>query len=220
VRRIMSERGVGWWNARWPLYGPEAVVDIQFARVEQALAQIPDVRVAARKFRGAEVHERAETLGDRAAAGIASFEMLTMLNWWGGVGGHLDFSPIAPLRGDDAVELYRLIGPLLVGAGLDYGPAFILTQRTLIHICPILFNTLDEAQVRAAFDVYPRLVRECAARGYGLYRAHLAFMDLVQEQYSFGDHAVRRVLERIKATLDPNGVIAPGKQGIWPADPK
>jgi 4-cresol dehydrogenase (hydroxylating) len=216
IQRIMRERGVGWWNVRWALYGVEPVVDIQFERIRQALSHIPGARVAGRKFSGADVHSQAQTLGERAAAGVPSFEMLTMLDWWGGVGGHLDFSPIAPLTGADVVALYELIGPLLAGAGLDYGPAFILTQRAVIHIVPVIFNTLDEAQVRAAFDLYPTLVRECASRGYGLYRTHLAFMDLVQEQYSFNDHAVRRFLETIKDAVDPQGILSPGKQGIWP----
>jgi hypothetical protein len=47
--------------------------------------------------------------------------------------------------------------------------------------------------------------------------AHLDFMDLAQEQYSFGNRAYRRFCETIKdAPLDPNGILSPGEQGIWP----
>ena len=53
--------------------------------------------------------------------------------------------------------------------------------------------------------------------GLGEYRAHLDFMDLASDQYSFNDHAYRRFCETIKDAVDPNGILSPGRHGIWPA---
>jgi 4-cresol dehydrogenase (hydroxylating) len=41
-------------------------------------------------------------------------------------------------------------------------------------------------------------------------------MDDVAALYDFNDNAQRRFAEKIKDCIDPNGILAPGKQGIWP----
>jgi 4-cresol dehydrogenase (hydroxylating) len=42
-------------------------------------------------------------------------------------------------------------------------------------------------------------------------------MDAVAETYDFNNHAMRRLNERVKDAVDPHGIIAPGKSGIWPS---
>lgn len=34
--------------------------------------------------------------------------------------------------------------------------------------------------------------------------------------FDFNNHAYRRFVETLKDALDPNGVLSPGKMGIWP----
>ena len=81
----------------------------------------------------------------------------------------------------------------------------------------VIFDTQNELQARGAYDTCKLLVREAAKQGYGEYRAHLDFMDLAAEQYSFNDHAYMRFVETIKDAVDPNGIVSPGRHGIWPA---
>jgi 4-cresol dehydrogenase (hydroxylating) len=216
-QRVMDELGTGYWNLRTALYGSEAVVDAQLARVREAFAAVPGVEVIARKIAGTDVSEDTVTLHpDRVQAGIPGLRLLDILSWWGGTGGHLDFSPVAPLRGADVRALTQLIRPEIERAGLDFWPGAVLTPRSFVYVCPILFDAANESQARAAYDVYRRLVRLTAEAGYGLYRGHISFMDDIADTYDFGDHAMRRLQETIKDALDPDGILAPGKQGIWP----
>lgn len=55
-----------------------------------------------------------------------------------------------------------------------------------------------------------------AEAGYGDYRAPPILQDDVADQYSFNDHQLRRFNEALKDAIDPNGILSPGRGGIWP----
>jgi len=65
--------------------------------------------------------------------------------------------------------------------------------------------------------LFEALIRDTHQAGFGEYRTHIDYMDAVAATFDFNDHAMRRFNERVKDALDPAGIIAPGKQGIWPA---
>ena len=64
--------------------------------------------------------------------------------------------------------------------------------------------------------LYTSLVQKLADNGYGEYRTHLAYMEQVAQTFDFNDHALLQLQQTIKDAIDPNGIIAPGKSGIWP----
>lgn len=205
------------WMLRWPLYGPGEVIDAQWARLERAFAGIPGAECKARRFRGDEVHTETRNHAEMGSAGVANNQLLALVDLWEGVGGHLDFSPVLPLNGADAVRVMGILRPLVEATGLVYNPTFSIIGRTMLHVVPTFFDTSNEAQARAAFqEMFPKALAACAEAGYGLYRTHIHFMDDVMDTYSFNDHVVRRFLETIKDAVDPNGVLSPGKSGIWP----
>jgi 4-cresol dehydrogenase (hydroxylating) flavoprotein subunit len=218
IDRMARELEVGRWMMRFALYGDEEIVDIRRRKIEEAFARIPGAEVWGDKCAGDRIAEL-ENPHERVQGGVPNLDINQMTGWYGGEeGGHIGFSPVARLTGRDAVALRDLLRGLIEReAGLDYAAVLIPTNaRSFVHITLIIFDTKDEAQVRRAYDTSKLLVRESAKHGYGEYRAHLDFMDLASEQYSFNDHAYRRFVETIKDALDPNGVLSPGKQGIWP----
>ena len=54
------------------------------------------------------------------------------------------------------------------------------------------------------------------AAGFGVYRTNPAMQELAVGQYSYNAHALLRFQERLKDAADPNGIMAPGRYGIWP----
>lgn len=76
------------------------------------------------------------------------------------------------------------------------------------------FDRADGLQRNVIAELFPRLIAAARMQGWAPYRAHLALMRLVAEQFDFADHALLRTQRRIKAALDPAGILAPGKQGV------
>jgi 4-cresol dehydrogenase (hydroxylating) len=219
IDKMARELEVGRWLMRFALYGDESIVDQRFRKVTEAFGRIPGAEVWGEKY-APDAVAALENPHERVQAGVPNLDLNQMTGWYGGEeGGHIGFSPVARLTGRDAVALRDLIRGLIEQkAGLDYAGVLIPTNaRSFIHVTMIIFDTKNEAEVRRAYDTSKLLVREAAKEGYGEYRAHLDFMDLAAEQYSFGEHAYLRFVETIKDAVDPNGILSPGKQGIWPS---
>jgi 4-cresol dehydrogenase (hydroxylating) len=217
IERMARELEVGRWIMRFALYGDEAVVDHRYEKIRRAFAAIEGAEVWGAKHAPEEIPSL-EHPAERIQGGVPNLEWNQMTGWYGGeAGGHIGFSPAAPLVGRHALELRDLMRGMLGEAGLDYIAGLLpVSARSFVHITMVIFDTADEAQARSAYDVSKRLVVEAGKRGYGEYRAHLDFMDLAADQYAWNDHAYRRFCETIKDALDPQGILSPGKQGIWP----
>jgi 4-cresol dehydrogenase (hydroxylating) flavoprotein subunit len=212
ILEMIGKLGLGYWNVRCGLYGPAEINAVRLRALSDAFGKIPGAEITSRTYSPDE--ELAPP--DRTMAGFPSLGALQVANWRGGRGGHIDFSPISPPRAADAVAQYRMVRAKATEYGIDYFGGFAVGERYLNHIFIIIYDQDDAEQARRALRIFPELVRDASALGYGEYRTHLSFMDLVGDQYAFNDHALRRFAERIKDAVDPNGILSPGKQGIWP----
>ena len=88
-------------------------------------------------------------------------------------------------------------------------------ERSLVGLImfPIYKDAARNRKIRAAFERWAPLA---AAQGWTEYRAPAIYQDLISDTYSYNDHALRRLRERIKDAVDPNGIISAGRYGVWP----
>lgn len=216
IDKIAKELGLGRWMMRFALYGDEAVVDHNYSKLRKRFLEIPGIDIVGAKY-GADEWETLPNPHERVQIGVPSLDLYKMASWSGGEeGGHVDFSPVIPLTSGHTIKAMKLMKEMCAESGLDYlGGLLPINARATTFINVIPFDTKNPTQVDAAYSAAKTMVAKAGKMGYGEYRAHLSFMDLASEQFGFNDHAQRRFNEQLKDTLDPNGIIAPGKSGIW-----
>jgi 4-cresol dehydrogenase (hydroxylating) flavoprotein subunit len=212
IAKLMREIGIGFWNLRFGLYGAPRIVEENFKTVQKALSQIPKANISRAKYRrGQDMPPYHRTL-----AGIPSVDLMP-LNWLGGAGAHIECPPVVPMRGAEFLELYRRRTGLFNTHGFDHYCGLTTTSpRAFINTASIIFDSQDAEQAERARDLGRALTEDASTSRLGGYRGHICEMDLVAAQFDFNDHAAMRTFERLKDTLDPDGILSPGKQGIWP----
>jgi 4-cresol dehydrogenase (hydroxylating) len=234
-QRMRDETDCGAWFMRYALSGSAEVVAEQRRICREAFEAIPGARVEERAFAGSEVVDRltAESpasddgpagalarlrgQSDTTQAGIPTLDLLDNLSWdEQNAGGHLDYSPLAALDGASALEQSLWLREFCAERGFDYAASLMIMPRAFINIMSLWLTPGDLAQSEAAYALTRELVGAGAARGYGVYRTHLSNMDAVADTYDFNDGALRETVLDIKAAIDPQGILSPGRSGLWP----
>ncbi|WP_138418107.1 FAD-binding oxidoreductase [Sinomonas gamaensis] len=219
---MRREFGIGQWNAKFGLYGDPRLVRQRLEIVrERVTAAIPDARVDARVYEGEEgrrlEHERIAEADRTQMAGVPTLRPLSTVAWAADDGGHIDAAPIIPARGEEVYAFYREAKALYAEYGFDLYIGYHLYPRHMVHVTMIFFERGNEEMLARARELYSRLLDAARARGYAPYRSHVDYMDRIAAGFDFNDHAALRFQEKLKDAVDPLGIIAPGKQGVWPA---
>lgn len=135
--------------------------------------------------------------------------------------GHLFFSPIIPKTGEAALEATRVLADVTAAMRIPgLNPLFRTPQawifRSFLLIVGLPISRTDPKINEASIEIFHHAVKLSAERGWAEYRTSPIFSDVISDVYSFNGHALRRFTETLKDAADPNGIIAPGRGGIWP----
>jgi len=231
LEELAKEHNLSWWDANFALYGPKEIIDFNFRRCQEAFAAIPGARLRGNAYypdasKGEKFLDAAAVPADDSwmQTGVPSMAPIVSIQYRGVDGGHISFSPIVPADGQAALDWYFEAKKICADFGFDFVAGLHLYQRHLAHLIMIYFDRTDQEDKTAADKLFAELVIKARRAGYGEYRAHIDHMDLVSGVYDFGVNdegsegvpALMRLNHRIKDELDPNGILSPGKQGIWP----
>jgi 4-cresol dehydrogenase (hydroxylating) len=210
IAAIRKRFGIGWWSIDLRLYGYEdineatvRVIERQFQRRTQQPLKIIRTKTG-------------ETPDSTPFSGVPSTFPLQNVAWHGGRGGHVGFSPVLPASGSAALAQFKRTYERYREFGMDYHGSFSMGERSITNVNQVLFNKDDREMMSRVDRFFRALVEDATRQRYGEYRTHIDYMDLVAASYDFNDHALRRTNEAIKDALDPKGILAPGKSGIWP----
>jgi 4-cresol dehydrogenase (hydroxylating) len=122
--------------------------------------------------------------------------------------GMLWVSPVLPMRGDDLLALHALVEPVFREHRFDLFATFsMINERSLGAVLTVAYDKEDPDEVARAHACYREAFRLAMDAGYIPYRVgnhSMADLDPHGDVYW-------KTVARIKAALDPLGVIAPGR---------
>jgi 4-cresol dehydrogenase (hydroxylating) len=219
-------RGSGYWTCNLQFYGDPAVIAAQLAYAKTKLtAAIPGATFADNELWTLPLSQEQADRAHKVALGMPNMEIFSLgarspLNPTPR-DGHLWFSPLIPKTGEAVLEAQRVFMDAFRELGAPplvdpFSPPYTWPYRAFVFIMGFPISKTDVAQNQRTREVFSTLVQVAADHGWGEYRTAPLFQDEVMATYSYNNNALLRLHETIKDAMDPNGILAAGRSGIWP----
>lgn len=123
--------------------------------------------------------------------------------------GLLWMAPILPCRAEDLQRLNEAMDALFAAQGFDcHITVNMINERALAAVYTIEYDAGDAEETARALVCYEQGVGKLYRLGYPIYRASTRGMVLLAVE---GDDGFWATVRRLKAALDPDGIIAPGR---------
>lgn len=211
LKALQKEHNLGAWTVYAALYGDDVTVNHWWKIVQDTVkAAFGD----SAKFYTEESPGMKEDpifqYRAKLMRGEPNLQEFALYNWRGG-GGSMWFAPVCPAVGEHTIKQQKMAKDILNKHGLDYVGEFIVGWRDMHHIVDVLYDRTDDEQRKHAKAAFSELIQAFAKEGYGIYRTNVGAMDEVAATFGKVSQSVNH---KLKAALDPNNILAPGKSGI------
>ncbi len=221
-----KRNNIPFWSCAFTFYGPEKVIRAQWENVQERYRQaIPDATFEEKEFYDLPLsEEQKEKVQYPAQFGIPNLRTFAIgaRSAWNPAppsDGHAWFSPIIPRDGAAILKINDVLGKAAKELGVPLVFAMNVPvpswERCFVFIIPF-YITKDAKRNKEIREAFRKLIKLAAEHGWGEYRTATAFQGDVMDTYSFNDHALLRFHETLKDAVDPNGILSPGRYGIWP----
>ncbi|KAJ5266491.1 hypothetical protein N7478_009299 [Penicillium angulare] len=127
---------------------------------------------------------------------------------------NVDFSPIISPSGRELYEWYLAAKQRTIDAKFDFFVDFHIYRRYAISMELIIYTIREQARV---LELCKNLLHDGREQGHMEYRTNVRFMDQIAGKLDCNGFTFKKFTERLKDMLEPNGVLSPGKSGIWNA---
>lgn len=224
-----DRHGLEFWNVLLNFYGPQATNEANWAYARQLFGDIPGVRFDVIESYAAPLRSDTvkRTARHKVALGIPNMSIFSIGARSAAVpqpgDGHIWFSPIIPRSGEAMMKAHEVFSRAARELGITSAPIGVTNvpqtwqYRTYVYLFPLFISRSDKAHNKKAMSDFRALIRIAAENGWTEYRTTPVFQDAVARTYSFNNNQLLRFQEQLKDAVDPNGIMAPGRCGIWPS---
>jgi (+)-pinoresinol hydroxylase len=217
------------WSVQLRFYGPEETVRGTWQAAKRRFAKaIPGAAFQDGEFLTLPIpKEKEPAQGDKPRLGIPALEVFNMVarnpqNANDPSDGHADLFVTIPRKASALWESARVLYEAHKEVGMPGQQSPFGTPFTYYSRCfwtgttvPTWRDPAKNARSRALFQ---KVMDRCAEHGWVSYRTNPAFQDLLISKYSFNNNSLLRFQEKLKDSVDPNGIMSPGRYGLWPAN--
>ncbi|KAG5752930.1 hypothetical protein H9Q70_004416 [Fusarium xylarioides] len=194
IAALKKKYNTGYWRCSVSFYGSKQMVLARWSRLQEVVAQkVPNAWVE-------------NTL----------FEEYNLPADGTGAGAHIDTTLILPCEGETVLTWFRKARAIMEEQGVDPFIGCHVFSKYILFVQEYVFDKSNKKTREGGRKVVKALLAEAELNGFANYRSHVQHMDAVQNLYAYNGHIYRRFVETLKAAVDPNGILSPGKQRIWP----